>query len=216
LKTHNRHLTPLDRLLTTLDNALNTLTGMPTGSGRANPADGVKQEALTQAEREEAARLMRVNHVGEICAQALYQGQSLTSRNETVREALQQASIEENDHLRWCKSRIQMLGGNESRLNLMWYSGAFAIGAAAGAMGDGANLGFVEETEQQVTKHLSSHLKKLPRSDHKSHAVLTQMRIDEQRHARMARRAGATTLPRPMRSIMRLASRFMTSTAYRL
>ena len=189
---------------------------MPTGSGRANPADGVKQEALTQAEREEAARLMRVNHVGEICAQALYQGQSLTSRNETVREALQQASIEENDHLRWCKSRIQMLGGNESRLNLMWYSGAFAIGAVAGAMGDGANLGFVEETEQQVTKHLSSHLKKLPRSDHKSHAVLTQMRIDEQRHARMARRAGATTLPRPMRSIMRLASRFMTSTAYRL
>lgn len=216
MKTHNRHLTPLDRLLTTLDNALNTLTGMPTGSGRANPADGVKQEALTQAEREEAARLMRVNHVGEICAQALYQGQSLTSRNETVREALQQASIEENDHLRWCKSRIQMLGGNESRLNLMWYSGAFAIGAVAGAMGDGANLGFVEETEQQVTKHLSSHLKKLPRSDHKSHAVLTQMRIDEQRHARMARRAGATTLPRPMRSIMRLASRFMTSTAYRL
>ena len=98
----------------------------------------------------------------------------------------------------------------------MWYSGAFAIGAVAGAMGDGANLGFVEETEQQVTKHLSSHLKKLPRSDHKSHAVLTQMRIDEQRHARMARRAGATTLPRPMRSIMRLASRFMTSTAYRL
>ncbi len=216
MKTHNRHLTPLDRLLTTLDNALNTLTGMPTGSGRANPADGVEQEALTQAEREEAARLMRVNHVGEICAQALYQGQSLTSRNETVREALQQASIEENDHLRWCKSRIQMLGGNESRLNLMWYSGAFAIGAVAGAMGDGANLGFVEETEQQVTKHLSSHLKKLPRSDHKSHAVLTQMRIDEQRHARMARRAGATTLPRPMRSIMRLASRFMTSTAYRL
>ena len=215
MKTHNRHLTPLDRLLTTLDNALNTLTGMPTGSGRANPADGVKQEAMTQAEREEAARLMRVNHVGEICAQALYQGQSLTSRNETVREALQQASIEENDHLRWCKSRIQMLGGNESRLNLMWYSGAFAIGAVAGAMGDGANLGFVEETEQQVTKHLSSHLKKLPRSDHKSHAVLTQMRFDEQRHARMARRAGATTLPRPMRSIMRLASRFMTSTAYR-
>ena len=215
MKTHNRHLTPLDRLLTTLDNALNTLTGMPAGSGRANPADGVKQEAMTQAEREEAARLMRVNHVGEICAQALYQGQSLTSRNETVREALQQASIEENDHLRWCKSRIQMLGGNESRLNLMWYSGAFAIGAVAGAMGDGANLGFVEETEQQVTKHLSSHLKKLPRSDHKSHAVLTQMRFDEQRHARMARRAGATTLPRPMRSIMRLASRFMTSTAYR-
>ncbi|HAN61118.1 MAG TPA: demethoxyubiquinone hydroxylase family protein [Gammaproteobacteria bacterium] len=216
LKTHHHYLTPLDRLLIALDNALITVAGMPTGSGRDDPADGVKQDALTQAEREEAARLMRVNHVGEICAQALYQGQSLTSRNATVRQALQQASIEENDHLRWCKKRIQTLGGSESRLNLLWYSGAFVMGAVAGVMGDGANLGFVEETEQQVEKHLSNHLKQLPRCDHKSHAVLTQMRADEQRHAQMARRAGATTLPGPIRSIMRLASRVMTSTAYRL
>jgi len=216
LKTHHHYLTPLDRLLIALDNALITVAGMPTGSGRDDPADGVQQDALTQAEREEAARLMRVNHVGEICAQALYQGQSLTSRNATVRQALQQASIEENDHLRWCKKRIQTLGGSESRLNLLWYSGAFVMGAVAGVMGDGANLGFVEETEQQVEKHLSNHLKQLPRSDHKSHAVLTQMRVDEQRHAQMARRAGATTLPGPIRSIMRLASRVMTSTSYRL
>ena len=216
MKTPYNYPTPLDRLLTTLDNALNTVAGTPTGSGRANPADSVKQDTLTPSEREEAARLMRVNHVGEICAQALYQGQSLTSRNETVRRALHKASIEENDHLKWCKNRIDTLGGRESRLNLLWYSGAFAIGAVAGAMGDSTNLGFVEETEQQVQKHLDNHLKRLPHSDHKSRAILHQMRLDEQRHARMARCAGATTLPGPIRSIMHLASRVMTATAYRV
>ena len=207
---------PLDRIVVILDNALATLAGQPVQSVGNDPAEHVQQGNLTDVEREEAARLMRVNHVGEICAQALYQGQSLTARDEAVRCAFLQAAREENDHLFWCDNRIKALGGKKSFLNPFWYGGAFVMGALAGLAGDSANLSFAVETERQVEGHLSQHIDRLPRADRKSRTVLEQMRKDEQRHARTARRAGGSTLPLTVRFLMRTAGRVMTNTAYHL
>ena len=209
-------MSPLDRIVVIFDNALATLAGQPVQSVGNDPAEHVQQGNLTDVEREEAARLMRVNHVGEICAQALYQGQSLTARDEAVRCAFLQAAREENDHLFWCDNRIKALGGKKSFLNPFWYGGAFVMGALAGLAGDSANLSFAVETERQVEGHLSQHIDRLPRADRKSRTVLEQMRKDEQRHARTARRAGGSTLPLTVRFLMRTAGRVMTNTAYHL
>lgn len=209
-------MSPLDRIVVIFDNALATLAGQPVQSVGNDPAEHVQQGNLTDIEREEAARLMRVNHVGEICAQALYQGQSLTARDEAVRCAFLQAAREENDHLFWCDNRIKALGGKKSFLNPFWYGGAFVMGALAGLAGDSANLSFAVETERQVEGHLSQHIDRLPRADRKSRTVLEQMRKDEQRHARTARRAGGSTLPLTVRFLMRTAGRVMTNTAYHL
>ena len=161
-----------------------------------------------------AARLMRVNHTGEVCAQALYQGQALTARLENVRRDMERAATEENDHLAWCERRIEALGSHPSVLNPLFYSGSFAIGAMAGVIGDRWSLGFVAETEDQVVRHLDSHLERLAPEDRKSRAILQQMRTDEARHAAKAREAGGAKLPLPVRGLMAATSKLMTKTTY--
>jgi ubiquinone biosynthesis monooxygenase Coq7 len=169
---------------------------------------------MTAPERQVAAALMRVNHTGEICAQALYQGQALTARNATARAALEQAAVEETDHLAWTAQRIEELGGRASVLNPLWYAGSFALGAAAGFLGDKWNLGFLAETERQVEGHLEGHLDRLPAQDEKSRAIVNEMKVDEARHARTAVDHGAAELPEPVTLAMKLGSRVMTRTAY--
>jgi ubiquinone biosynthesis monooxygenase Coq7 len=169
---------------------------------------------MTDAERQESARLMRVNHVGEVCAQALYQSQAVTARSNRVRQTMVQAAAEESDHLNWCEGRLRELGGRKSLLNSLWYAGAFAIGSAAGLAGDRWNLGFLEETEKRVEGHLASHLDRLPASDTRSRAVVEVMKQDEHRHACSARAAGALDLPQPVKRLMQAASRVMTTAAY--
>jgi 3-demethoxyubiquinol 3-hydroxylase len=196
------------------DDAMTTLFGNPRGTGRESPAQEVDDAPMTAAEKSASAAFMRVNHVGEVCAQALYQAQSVTSRNPVVRERMRRAAEEENDHLNWCADRIEALGGHRSLLNPVWYGGAFAIGACAGLAGDRWNLGFVAETERQVVEHLSGHLQSLPAQDRRSRAVVEQMRRDEGEHATMAVTAGAADLPAPIKQLMRMASRVMTTTAH--
>jgi ubiquinone biosynthesis monooxygenase Coq7 len=203
----------LDRLITAFDNGLRTLLA-PAHSARPVPGDAVAEAQLTAAERELAGALMRVNHTGEICAQALYQGQALTARNMEARAALEQAAAEETDHLAWTAQRIAELGGRASLLNPLWYAGSFALGAAAGLLGDKWNLGFLAETERQVEGHLAGHLDRLPAQDEKSRAIVDQMKNDEARHARTAVEHGAAELPEPVKQAMKLGSRVMTSTAY--
>jgi ubiquinone biosynthesis monooxygenase Coq7 len=210
----DRHYSSVDRLLSQLDQALRTAFGPPPQAGRPNPAEGETEPEISASERELAGRLMRVNHCGEICAQALYQGQALTARLTDVREKMEQAAKEENDHLAWTAERIRELGTHTSYLNPLWYLGSFAIGAAAGLAGDKWSLGFVAETEHQVVEHLNGHLARLSPDDRKSRAILEQMRIDEGRHATVAIEHGAAELPPPVRSLMRLTSRVMTRTAY--
>lgn len=161
-----------------------------------------------------AGRLMRVNHSGEVCAQALYQGQAITAKLTTIRDKMEQAAVEENDHLAWTEERIRQLGSHTSYLNPLWFSGSFLIGAVAGMAGDRWSLGFVAETERQVVAHLNGHLARLPALDHKSRAILLQMREDEGRHATTAVESGAATLPKPIRAMMRWTARVMTRTAY--
>lgn len=206
----------LDQLVVTLDQALHTLAGPYATTGRPNPADAWPEAELSPAERRHAAGLMRVDHAGEVCAQALYQGQALTARLDEVRGRMEQAAAEENDHLAWCAERLEELGSRTSLLNPFWYAGAFAIGAAAGLAGDRWSLGFVAETERQVVAHLEGHLRRLPPRDRRSRAILEQMKMDEGRHATGALEAGGTELPRPVRLLMRLASRVMTTVAYYL
>ena len=169
---------------------------------------------MPEAEKRQSARYMRVNHVGEICAQALYQSQALTARNPAVRENMQDAADEEIDHLAWCERRIEELGGRKSILNPLWYTGSFAIGVIAGVAGDKWNLGFVAETENQVVKHLDSHLGKLSKSDLRSREVVHQMKEDEARHEQQAKQAGAAELPAPAKGLMKCASAIMTRTAH--
>lgn len=208
-----RHYTPVDRLLTRLHQRLSNLS--PTGTAsRPMPGTDRNISELSEAERRHAAGLMRVNHAGEIAAQALYEGQALTARNRKVREQLRQAAAEEQDHLAWCAERIRELGEQPSRLAPLWYAGSFAIGAAAGLLGDRINLGFVAETEKQVVEHLEGHLGRLPEGDEKSRAILEQMKTDEKRHGRSAKDAGGVELPAPVQRLMKLASRVMTKTAY--
>lgn len=211
-----RKLSGVDRLILNLDQGVRTVFGRPKVTGRANPADGVPDADMDERERRVAAGFMRVNHTGEVCAQALYQGQALTARLPEVRQRMEEASAEENDHLDWCETRLKELHSHTSLLNPVWYAGSFAIGAAAGLAGDHWSLGFVAETEKQVVDHLTGHLESLPESDARSRAIVEQMREDEGHHASVALEAGGARLPGPVRRLMALTSKLMTRTAYRL
>jgi ubiquinone biosynthesis monooxygenase Coq7 len=210
-----RTLTPSDHWIVALDGALRTLAGHPVAC-RPQPRPPGAMAPLEPAAREQAAALMRVNHVGEVCAQALYQAQALGTRDAHLREHFDAAAREETDHLAWTESRIEALGGRTSRLNPLWYAGSFAIGLLAAQRGDAASLGFVVETERQVEQHLAGHLERLPAADTESRAVVAQMAVDEARHAAEAERAGAAPVPAPVRWLMRAAARVMTTTAYRV
>jgi ubiquinone biosynthesis monooxygenase Coq7 len=210
----DRTHTALDRLVGQLDQALHTVFGPAPMAVRSSPARGEDDTGLKATERELSGRLMRINHAGEICAQALYQGQAATARLPEVRGKMDQAAQEENDHLAWTEERLRELGSHTSYLNPLWYAGSFVIGALAGIAGDKWSLGFVAETEKQVVKHLDSHLQRLPTEDHKSRQILEQMRDDEGRHATVAIESGGADLPQPVRQLMRCASKLMTRTAY--
>lgn len=203
----------IDRLIIGFDKGLRTLFA-PARSARDVPAATEADAELSGPERTLSAALMRVNHAGEVCAQALYHGQALTARDSNARAALEQAATEEGDHLAWTEGRIEELGGRKSLLNPLWYAGSFALGAAAGLLGDRWNLGFLAETERQVVAHLDGHLERLPAADTKSRSIVEQMRDDEARHATSALRHGGTALPDPVRRAMALSSRVMTGTAY--
>lgn len=204
----------VDRLLVSADTALRTLAG---GAHAARPCPGaVGDEPLPPETRRTAGALMRVNHVGEVCAQALYQAQALTASTPELRRRMTAAAREEIDHLAWTEQRLQELGDRPSLLNPLWYAGSFAIGLLAGRLGDAASLGFVVETERQVEQHLAGHLDRLPAADTRSRAIVEQMRDDERRHADDARDAGGQDLPLPVRWLMRGAAKVMTSTAQRI
>ena len=204
-----------DRLIIEFDRALRTLAA-PARSTRATPGHELPEAALDDSQRQEAIGLMRVNHCGEVCAQALYQGQALTSRQPAVRAALQQAADEETEHLAWTERRIEELGSRKSRLNPVWYAGALSFGVVAGKLGEGWNLGFLAETERQVEAHLDEHLETLPAADLRSRDILTVMKADEARHAEHAEAAGARLLPAPIPTLMAGASKLMKAVAYRL
>lgn len=210
----SRHYSPLDRLMQGLDQALHTSVGPAPSPSRPNPAATQPEAELSRADRELAGRLMRVNHTGEVCAQALYQGQALTARLPAVHASMQRAAIEENDHLAWTEERIRQVGTHTSFLAPFWYAGSFALGALAGIAGDKWSLGFVAETEHQVARHLDKHRVLLPNHDAKSHAILEQMRTDELQHATAALAAGGAPLPSPVRKFMALTAKAMTSTTY--
>ena len=205
----------LDSLIVHFDRALRTVAGVQRAQ-RASPAAGMAEGALDAAARAEAAALMRVNHVGEVCAQALYQGQAITARNPHNRQALEKAALEEQDHLAWSAERIHELGGRASLLNPLWYAGAFALGAAAGALGDRWSLAFVAETERQVEAHLSGHLERLPPGDRKTRALVEAMRDDEIRHRESAIALGAAELPEALKLGMRAMAMVMTTVAHRV
>jgi len=209
-----RHYTPFDQLVMNFDQALRTLAGRPLVTERADPADGIEEADLSDVEKTESMRLMRVNHSGEVAAQALYQGQALTAKLPEVRERMERAAAEENDHLDWCEKRVHALDGHLSYLNPLWYAGSFAIGATAGLAGDKWSLGFVAETERQVIEHLNEHLKKISPKDLKSRAVLEQMKIDEAHHGELAKAAGGAELPAPIKAVMGITSKVMTGIAY--
>lgn len=212
-----RRLGLLDQLLATADRALRTIAS-PAVTTRANPGAGhlVDDERLSVQERRQAAALMRVNHVGEVCAQALYEAQALGTPDPRLRQVFAEAAQEETDHLAWTETRIRELGGRTSLLNPLWFGGAFAIGLAAARLGDRTSLGFMAETERQVEQHLQGHLDRLPAADLASRAVVEQMRLDEARHGRTAADLGGTQLPLLTRLAMRAAARVMTSTAHYL
>ncbi len=211
---NTKRFSRLDRIIDQCDDGLRTLFAPAPSAERDNPAAGVVETDLADAERELSARLMRVNHAGEVCAQALYRGQAATAHTPGVREKLAQSAAEENDHLAWTEARISALGSRTSYLNPMWYAGSFMIGALAGLVGDKWSLGFVAETERQVVTHLEGHLARLPTNDKESRAILEQMCEDEGRHATVAIEAGATPLPTAARRLMRLSAKIMTRTAY--
>ena len=211
----SRHLSPLDRLLDSAQNALSTVAGNPRAE-RANPGNASPDVVLDDAERRHAAGLMRINHVGEVCAQALYIGQAAVARDPATRAHLLEAAQEETDHLAWCADRLRELDSRPSLLNPLWYAGSYTIGALAGLRGDGWNLGFVVETEHQVEAHLEEHLRTLPEADQRSRAILRVMKEDEARHADHAEAAGAKVLPQPIPTLMKAASTVMKAVAYRL
>ena len=209
-------MSPIDRLILEFDTALRSVVG---GANAQRPIPGsnlASNLGLDAAERKHAAGLMRVNHVGEVCAQALYQSQKLVARNPEIQEILNHSGQEEMDHLAWCETRLQELGSHTSYLNPLWYAGSFAIGMAAGLAGDKWSLGFVAETEKQVENHLESHLQKLPKEDQRSRAIVDQMRVDEIAHGQAAKNAGGAHLPEPIQKIMQAMSKVMTTTAYKI
>jgi 3-demethoxyubiquinol 3-hydroxylase len=205
----------VDHFIAQFDRALRAVAGVAQAS-RPSPAGHLPENPTGEEERAHAAALMRVNHVGEVCAQALYQGQALTARDAATRQALDGAAREEEDHLAWSAERIRELNGRLSLLNPLWYAGSFAIGAAAGLLGDRWNFAFLAETERQVEEHLAGHLEALPAEDQRTRAVVEAMRADEARHRQTALGLGAAELPEPVRRAMRLASKVMTSVAYRV
>ena len=208
-------LPSLDRLVGLFDVGLRTLAGAH-AAARGFPGEAREEASLTEAERDDAAALMRVNHVGEVCAQALYAGQSLTARDPVNREALDQAAREEVDHLVWSEQRLRELDGRTSLLNPLWFAGAFALGTVAGALGDRWSLAFLAETERQVEDHLNGHLERLPTEDGRTRAVVEAMRDDEIRHRATAVSLGAAELPAPVRQAMRGMAKIMTTVAYRI
>jgi len=203
---NERNYTSIDRLLMAVDNGVQTVFGNPQVSGRPDPADVCVENNLSEAEKQLSARLMRINHAGEVSAQALYQGQALTAKLPEVRE--------ENDHLAWCEKRAHDLDSHVSIFNPLWYGGSLVIGALAGLAGDKWSLGFIVETEHQVIRHLDEHLEQLPEKDDKSRAILEQMKEDEAHHATTALNAGGAPLPEPVKKLMGLTSKIMTRTAY--
>lgn len=206
----------IDRFIIEFDTALRSVVG-GAHAHRPTPGSDKQSTALLDAkDREHAAGLMRVNHVGEVCAQALYQSQKLVARNPEIRQMLDHSGQEEMDHLAWCETRLQELGSHTSYLNPLWYAGSFAIGFVAGLAGDKWSLGFVAETEKQVENHLESHLEKLPLEDERSRAIVDQMRIDEIEHGQAAISAGGAVLPEPIQKLMQAMSKVMTSTAYKI
>jgi ubiquinone biosynthesis monooxygenase Coq7 len=208
-------LSTLDRMIVNFDRTLRTLAGAHS-AGRPSPAVGIPECEQDEQARVEAAALMRVNHVGEICAQALYQGQALTARAPENRAALEQAAREERDHLVWSAQRIEELGGRTSLLTPLWYAGSLALGAAAGALGDRWSLAFLAETEQQVEEHLSGHLQRLPAADRRTRAVVEAMRVDEVKHRDSAVALGAAELPAPAKAAMRVMAKVMTTVSHRI
>lgn len=203
----------IDRLITTFDTGLRTLFAQPIAS-RPRPDANIEEASLSAQEKQQAAALMRINHVGEVCAQALYSGQAFVSRDATIVNALKQAATEETDHLAWCEGRIHELGGRKSLLNPLWYAGSFGLGTVAGLLGDRWNLGFLAETEKQVGAHLASHLDVLSAADQKTRKIVAQMQIDEHEHAETAQQLGGVALPLPVQFGMKFASKIMTKTAY--
>jgi ubiquinone biosynthesis monooxygenase Coq7 len=206
----------MNGLILAADSALRTLWSEPRAS-RPNPAAWVSELQLSDTERRQAGALMRINHVGEVCAQALYTGQALACKSPALRAQLAEASREETDHLAWTQQRLNDLKDRPSLLNPLWYAGAFAIGFAAGKLGgDQVSLGFVVETERQVEAHLQSHMDLLPAADTASRAIVSRMKADEMAHAQMAMKAGAVELPAPVKSVMKLAAKVMTTVAHRV
>ena len=213
---NSRRLSPLDGLLVQMDRALRTLAVDKPPHDRPSPAKTASEQELTDEEKRHAAGLMRVNHTGEVCAQALYQGQALTAKLTSVRSEMEQAADEEIDHLAWCQERVNQLGSHTSLLNPLWYGLSFGIGATTGLISDKLSLGFVAATENQVCKHLESHLEKLPDEDEKSRAIVTQMLEDEAKHADAALDAGGLQFPAPVKGLMTLVSKAMTKTSYKI
>lgn len=210
----NRQPSPFDSLIAQFDRGLKTAVGRAPDSQRDHPARAVDEGVLTDTERERSMRLMRVNHAGEVAAQALYHGQALTAKLDDVREAMEHAAQEENDHLAWCEQRIEELGGQPSRLQPLWYAGSFAIGATAGLLGDKWSLGFVAETERQVVNHLKQHEKRMPQKDQRSLAIIAKMKADEEEHGQAALDAGGVKFPEPVQQGMSAVSKVMTSLAW--
>ncbi|MFT5449933.1 MAG: ubiquinone biosynthesis monooxygenase Coq7 [Gammaproteobacteria bacterium] len=204
----------VDTIIVNLDRALRAVGGATQGTGRVFPAQDLESSELSRGDRARSAGLMRVNHAGEVAAQALYHGQSLTARSSHIRAGLEQAAREEEDHLIWCRRRLRELHASPSALDPLWYAGSFALGALAGVAGDRVNLGFLAETEHQVAEHLQGHLHCLPADDERSRAVVSQMCDDEAEHARMAERGGAMPLPVAVKKMMKFASAVMTRTAF--
>lgn len=211
-----RNFSPFDQFIMQGDHAMRTIFGKPEITEREYPAELIDDTEMTEKQRQHVAGLMRINHAGEIAAQALYSGQAMTAKLEHVRESMNRAALEENDHLDWTDKRLKELSSQRSLLAPFWYAGSFALGAAAGAAGDKWSLGFVAETEKQVVKHLSEHLEKLPAEDNRSRAILEQMKEDEQHHQTVAIENGGRELPWVVRKMMTLTSKVMTKTAYRI
>lgn len=210
---------PVDGFIIEFDRALRSMVGA-TPMRRPTPAVKIElgelTDVLTESEKKHSAGLMRINHVGEVCAQALYQSQKLHAKSDDLKFKLEHAAIEEEDHLAWCESRLEQLGARPSLLNPLWYAGSFLLGSAAGLAGDKVSLGFVAETEKQVEHHLNGHLQELPSNDRESRAIVAQMRADEIEHGQMAIREGGVELPVPIQSVMKIMAKVMTFTAYRI
>lgn len=212
----NRHYSLIDQFCLGVDQAVRAVFGKSETTGRVNPSSSEVESQLTIEQRSHSAGLMRVNHTGEVCAQALYHAQGLSSRNPDIKTKMQYAAIEEGDHLAWCSNRLTELGSHTSYLNPVWYAGSFVIGLTAGLIGDKWNLGFLAETEQQVVQHLKGHMKLLPSEDSKSYKILQQMQADEEQHRDDAIQAGAEHLPVFVKKLMQFTSKVMVTIAYKI